>query len=103
MDDKIKRKQSFLLRLPLSTRERAIRLATEEGTSLNFFISMAVAEKITQLETRRVVSERPSPVRTPVRQEYPKNTLFGSARQMMAPAGAMRSHIPSTNPESSFG
>jgi predicted HicB family RNase H-like nuclease len=42
---------SFPLRMPKSTREQAIEMATREGISLNQFVSMAVAEKIVRLET----------------------------------------------------
>lgn len=41
---------SFPLRLPFSTRRQAIEIAESEGLSLNQFISLAVAEKITRLE-----------------------------------------------------
>lgn len=41
---------SFPLRLPFSTRRQAIEIAQREGLSLNQFISLAVAEKITRLE-----------------------------------------------------
>jgi len=50
MDRDLKRKQSFLLRLPLSVRERAVLIAQNEGTSLNHFISLAVAEKISRMD-----------------------------------------------------
>lgn len=45
-----KRKQSFLLRLPNSLRAQATEFACKEGTSLNHFISLAVAEKISRME-----------------------------------------------------
>ena len=41
---------SFPLRLPHSMRKQANDLAHREGLSLNQFISLAVAEKITRLE-----------------------------------------------------
>ena len=41
---------SFPLRLPFTTRRQAIEIAQREGLSLNQFISLAVAEKITRLE-----------------------------------------------------
>lgn len=41
---------SFPLRLPRSTRERAIEVAQKEGLSLNQFITLAVTEKIVRLE-----------------------------------------------------
>ena len=44
------RKNSFLLRLPLSLREQATTVARTEQVSLNHFISLAVAEKISRME-----------------------------------------------------
>ena len=44
------RKNSFLLRLPLSLREQATNTARNEQVSLNHFISLAVAEKISRME-----------------------------------------------------
>lgn len=41
---------SFPLRLPFSIRRQANDLAQKDGLSLNQFISLAVAEKITRLE-----------------------------------------------------
>jgi hypothetical protein len=41
---------SFPLRLPFSIRRQANDLAQQDGLSLNQFISLAVAEKITRLE-----------------------------------------------------
>ena len=41
---------SFPLRLPYSIRRQANDLAHKDGLSLNQFISLAVAEKITRLE-----------------------------------------------------
>jgi len=51
MDQNPKRKQSFLLRLPSTLREHAIRIAQNEGTSLNHFIGIALAEKISRMES----------------------------------------------------
>lgn len=45
-----KRALSFPLRLCPSTRLQATKLAQADGISLNHFISLAVAEKITRLE-----------------------------------------------------
>ena len=42
--------KTFPLRLPVSTRLQADELARREGLSLNQFISLAVAEKVTRLE-----------------------------------------------------
>jgi hypothetical protein len=44
-----KRHQSFALRLPPKIREQASDLADREGLSLNHFIGLAVAEKISRL------------------------------------------------------
>ena len=55
MEPELKRKQSFLLRLPLSLREQATQFAQEEGTSLNHFISLAVAERLSRIEQKRAV------------------------------------------------
>lgn len=49
-DREKKRPGSFPLRLPVSMRYRATDMAQREGLSLNQFISLAVAEKITRLE-----------------------------------------------------
>jgi hypothetical protein len=45
-----KRMLSFPLRLCPSIRQQATRLAQHDGISLNHFISLAVAEKISRLE-----------------------------------------------------
>ena len=42
---------SFALRLPRSIKEGAERLASRDGVSLNQFIAIAVAEKLSVLET----------------------------------------------------
>ena len=42
--------KTFPLRLPVSMRQTAQRIAEEEGISLNQFISLAVGEKIVRLE-----------------------------------------------------
>ena len=50
MTTETKRKQSFLLRLPISVREQANRIALADGTSLNHFITLAVAEKLSRMK-----------------------------------------------------
>ena len=55
-----KRLGSFPLRLPASTRIQANDLARREGLSLNQFISLAVAEKITRLEQAPWLKEESS-------------------------------------------
>jgi hypothetical protein len=46
------------LRLPNSLHERAREIALRENTSLNQFIALAVAEKVSALETARFFRER---------------------------------------------
>lgn len=46
----IPRPSSFALRLPRSTRQKAVELAQNDGMSLNQFITLAVTEKIVRLE-----------------------------------------------------
>ena len=62
MHDQPPRFKGFLLRLPYSLRARAALLASEDGSSLNHFISMAVAEKIARMEP-----QEPSPPTPPLR------------------------------------
>lgn len=42
---------TYPLRLPVSIKEEAERLANQDGTSLNQFVATAVAEKIAALRT----------------------------------------------------
>lgn len=49
--------QVFPLRLPLSTRIQAAEIAEREGISLNQFITVAIAEKITRLELQDPVAK----------------------------------------------
>jgi hypothetical protein len=50
MSEEYKRRQCFPLRLAPSMRRQADDLADREGISLNHFISLAIAEKITRME-----------------------------------------------------
>ena len=50
MDIDHKKHLTFPLRLPVSVRDTATELAHKDGVSLNHFISLAVAEKISRLE-----------------------------------------------------
>jgi hypothetical protein len=52
MDGVLRRKQCFLLRLPNSLREQASQLAREEGVSLNYFIGLALTEKISRMQSK---------------------------------------------------
>jgi patatin-like phospholipase/acyl hydrolase len=51
-------KSTYPLRLPKSLKNRVALLAGKDGTSINQFIAIAVAEKISALETERVFSQR---------------------------------------------
>ena len=55
MDQILRRKQSFLLRLPPTLREAAAQKAHEEGISLNHFIGLALAEKLSRLEVNQAL------------------------------------------------
>jgi hypothetical protein len=46
-----KRRMTFPLRLAISLKDMANSLAQQDGVSLNHFISIAVAEKISRLES----------------------------------------------------
>jgi hypothetical protein len=54
MTGEYKQHQSFPLSLPSSILERATDLASREGLSLNHFIGLAVAEKISRLDQGEV-------------------------------------------------
>ena len=51
---------SYLLRLPLSLKAAVERLSKQDGTSINQFVVMAVAEKVSALETAEFFTERKS-------------------------------------------
>lgn len=51
-------KANYALRLQPSLKSAAERLASEEGTSLNQFINVAVAEKLSALETEAFFRDR---------------------------------------------
>lgn len=55
-------KANYALRLLPSLKVAAERLAAEDGTSLNQFINIAVAEKLSALEAERYFTERASRV-----------------------------------------
>jgi hypothetical protein len=57
VNDDEKQRASFPLRLATSLKQRAKLLATQDGISLNHFISMAVAEKISRLHPKSSTSE----------------------------------------------
>ena len=49
---------SYPLRLPRSLKLAVERLSKEDGTSINQFIAMAVAEKVSALNTEKHIQER---------------------------------------------
>ena len=64
MDHERNRHLSFPLRLPSSLRESANGLAQKDGVSLNHFISVALAEKISRLEQSSILDRQSSEKRT---------------------------------------
>ena len=54
----MKETQIYPLRLPRSLKAAVKRLSSEEGTSINQFVAMAVAEKVSALETARFFEDR---------------------------------------------
>jgi hypothetical protein len=50
--------ETYPLRLPRSLKDAVERISKEEGTSINQFVAMAVAEKVSALETVRYFQER---------------------------------------------
>lgn len=49
---------TYPLRLPTSLKNEVAKLAKRDGTSVNQFIALAVAEKISALETEEFFKER---------------------------------------------
>lgn len=49
---------TYPLRLPKSLKEEVVKMARRDGTSLNQFISIAVAEKVSALETEEFFRKR---------------------------------------------
>jgi hypothetical protein len=58
--DHRKQRVSFPLRLAASLKDRAKLLATRDGVSLNHFINLAVAEKVSRLEVATEREEAPT-------------------------------------------
>ena len=50
--------KTYPLRLPRSLKEAVERLSKEEGTSINQFVAMAVAEKVAALSTATYFTDR---------------------------------------------
>lgn len=51
-------KATYPLRLPKSLKDQVTRVAQRDGTSVNQFIAMAVAEKVSALETEEYFEKR---------------------------------------------
>ena len=51
-------KETYPLRLPRSLKKAVERLSRQDGTSINQFVTTAVAEKISALETARFFADR---------------------------------------------
>jgi hypothetical protein len=51
-------KETYPLRLPRSLKKAVERLSRQDGTSLNQFVAIAVAEKVSALETARFFEDR---------------------------------------------
>jgi hypothetical protein len=54
----MKQVTTYPLRLPRSIKEAVARIAKKEGTSINQFVVVAVAEKLSALETAACFEER---------------------------------------------
>lgn len=54
----MKETKTYPLRLPRSLKDAVERLSREDGTSMNQFVTMAVAEKVSALETARFFADR---------------------------------------------
>ena len=67
MRDRKKERISYPLRLTRPVRDRARLLAAQEGVSLNHFISVAVAEKVSRLEALTARERPPSIEQDPSR------------------------------------
>lgn len=50
--------KTYPLRLPRSLKQAVERLSKEDGTSINQFVAMAVAEKVSALQTARFFEDR---------------------------------------------
>jgi hypothetical protein len=54
----MKETQTYPLRLPRSLKEAVARLSSEDRTSINQFVTIAVAEKVSALQTARYFADR---------------------------------------------
>jgi hypothetical protein len=51
-------KETYPLRLPRSLKKEVERLSRQDGTSINQFVAIAVAEKVSALETAHFFADR---------------------------------------------
>jgi len=51
-------KETYPLRLPRSLKQAVERLSRQDGTSINQFVAIAVAEKVSALETAHFFEDR---------------------------------------------
>lgn len=54
----MKETRTYPLRLPRSLKEAVERISREDGASINQFLAMAVAEKVSALETAAYFADR---------------------------------------------
>jgi hypothetical protein len=54
----MKETTTYPLRLPRSLKDAVARMSKEDGTSINQFVAMAVAEKVSALQTARFFEDR---------------------------------------------
>jgi len=54
----MKETSTYPLRLPRSLKEAVVRLSKQDGTSINQFVAMAVAEKVSAMQTASFFEER---------------------------------------------
>jgi hypothetical protein len=57
----MKEKSTYTLRLPRSLKKAVEKQSKEDGTSINQFIAMAVAEKMSALQTADFFADRKAP------------------------------------------
>jgi len=54
----MKETRTYPLRLPRSLKDAVARMSREDGTSINQFVAMAVAEKVSAMQTARFFEDR---------------------------------------------
>ena len=79
-----KRALSFPLRLCPSVRQQATQLAQTDGISLNHFISLAVAERISRLELNNLMRQQQAAKgmpEMPLRQRFYQPSMSGQLKR----------------------